>query len=139
VNFLRRNKYLYLGAIILLVYAIIEIFDCLTLILICLSIIPNFSINLDFVFPEIKQLFVFTPINLVPMVLSFTFMRIISTIGLFKNRLWGFWIAILSLTTTMIWDILIIPIGFYELLGCTIISILLIIGYFEDNKLIEGS
>jgi len=139
MNILKTNRSMYIGAIFLLVYSIIEIIDCVSLILICLGIIPNFSVILDFVFPEMKQLFVATPINLVPMVLSFTLMRIIATIGLFKNRLWGFWIALLSLVITMIWTILIIPLGFYELLGCTVISILLIIGYFGNKRLIKSS
>jgi len=64
-------------------------------------------------------------------------MRIFATIGLFKNRLWGFWIGILCLTMTMIWDILIIPIGFFELLGCVFISMVLLIGYFGDTFLIK--
>ena len=105
--------------------------------MIILGIVPNFSTSLYLAFPEMKEIFVSQPIYLIPMVLSFTLMRIFATIGLFKNRLWGFWIGILCLTMTMIWDILIIPIGFFELLGCVFISMVLLIGYFGDTFLIK--
>jgi hypothetical protein len=137
LNRLKQNKWLYLGAIALLIYSLLEIVDCLVLFLISLGVVPNFSANMYFVYPEIKQLFVSQPTYLITMVLSFTLMRIISTIGLFKNRLWGFWLGILSLTITMIWTILIIPIGFFELLGCVCISIFLIIGFFGDSLLLN--
>ena len=134
---IKKNKWLYIGAISLLIYSFIEIIDCIVLFLIILGIIPNFSTNLYLVFPEMKQIFVSQPIYLIPMVLSFTIMRIVAMIGLLKNRLWGFWIGILSLTMTMIWDMLIIPIGFFELFGCVVISIILLIGYFGDAFLIN--
>jgi hypothetical protein len=134
---IRKNKWLYIGAISLMIYAIIEIIDCITFFLIILSVVPNFSVDLYLAFPEIKQLFVSQPIYLMPMVLSFTSMRAVATVGLFKNRLWGFWVGILSLTMTMIWDIIIIPIGFFELLGCVFISIVLLIGYFGDKLIIN--
>ena len=134
---IKENKWLYIGAISLLIYAIIETTDCITLFMIISGVIPNFSTSLYLSFPEMKEIFVSQPIYLIPMVLSFTLMRIISTVGLFKNRLWGFWIGILRLTMTMIWDILIIPIGFFELLGCVFISIVLLIGYFGDTFLIK--
>jgi hypothetical protein len=134
---IRKNKWLYIGAISLLIYAIIEITDCFTFFLIILGVVPNFSVDLYLAFPEIKQLFVSQPIYLMPMVLSFTSMRVVATVGLFKNRLWGFWVGILSLTMTMIWDIIIIPIGFFELLGCVFISIVLLIGFFGDKLIIN--
>ena len=128
---------LYIGAISLLIYAIIETTDCITLFMIITGVVPNFSTSLYLAFPEMKQIFVSQLIYLIPMVLSFTLMRIVSTLGLFKNRIWGFWIGMLSLTMTMIWDMLIIPIGFFELLGCVFISIVLLIGYFGDAVLIK--
>jgi hypothetical protein len=134
---IKENRWLYIGAISLSIYAIIETIDCITLFMIILGIVPNFSTSLYLAFPEMKEIFVSQPIYLIPMVLSFTLMRIVSTSGLFKNRLWGFWIGILSLTMTMIWDILIIPIGFFELLGCVFISMALLIGYFGDASLIK--
>jgi hypothetical protein len=134
---IKENGWLYIGAISLLIYAIIETTDCIILFMIILGIVPNFSQSLYLAFPEMKEIFVSQPIYLIPMVLSFTLMRIVSALGLFKNRLWGFWIGILSLTMTMIWDILIIPIGFFELLGCVFISMSLLIGYFGDVFLIK--
>ena len=134
---IKKNKWLYIGAISLLIYAILETTDCITLFLIILDVVPNFSASLYVAFPEMKEIFVSQPVYLIPMVLSFTSMRIVATFGLFKNRLWGFWVGILSLTMTMIWDILIIPIGFFELLGCVFISMVLLIGYFGDTFLIK--
>ena len=134
---IKKNKWLYIGAISLLIYAILETTDCITLFLIILGVVPNFSASLYVAFPEMKEIFVSQPVYLIPMVLSFTSMRIVATFGLFKNRLWGFWVGILSLIMTMIWDILIIPIGFFELLGCVFISIALLIGYFGNASLIS--
>ena len=137
VTSIKKNKWLYIGAFSLLIYAIIELTDCITLFLIILGVVPNFSASLYLAIPEMKEIFVSQPIYLIPMVLSFTSMRIVAAFGLFKNRLWGFWVGILSLIMTMIWDILIIPIGFFELLGCVFISIALLIGYFGNASLIS--
>jgi uncharacterized membrane protein (DUF2068 family) len=64
-------------------------------------------------------------------------MRIISAIGLLKNRMWGFILALINCIVTMALMIFMLPAGIMDgILSCTIIVILLI-GYFGKNEIIK--
>jgi hypothetical protein len=131
---IRKNKYLYFTAICLLFYSILETGDCITITLISLKLVPNIYIN--FVFGEIGVLMQNTPYVFIPFFVAFTSMRFISAIGLFKNREWGYWIALYSTILTMILTILFLPIGSYELFMCSILLCTLIIGKYGKQSLI---
>ncbi|MFX1496939.1 MAG: hypothetical protein ACFFBH_05410 [Promethearchaeota archaeon] len=131
-----RNRYMLIVGISFLIYSIIEISDCIFLSLIILKLAPNLYISLGLIIPEIQEVLLNQPFFFLPFFLSFTFMRIVSTIGIFKNLMWGFYIGIISIILTMIMDIIFIPFGFFELFFCSIILVLLFIGYFGDKSII---
>lgn len=131
---IKENKYLYVASISMLFYSLLEISDSIAIVLIAFNIIPN--LYLGWGVPIIQQLMETQPLSLAPLFWAFTIMRIVSTIGLFKNLLWGFWIGLGSLLITMILTMLFLPIGAFELLGCAIIFILLVIGYCKDRPII---
>ncbi|MHA1491031.1 MAG: hypothetical protein ACTSRI_15455 [Promethearchaeota archaeon] len=133
---IRKNKYLFVAAISLLIYSLIECSDSIAIILIAFDIIPNIYLDFDIVIPEIRHILQTQPFYFIPLFWGFTLMRIVSTIGILKNLLWGFWIATLSLIITMILTILFLPFGFFEIFFCIIILILLIIGYCNKKPII---
>jgi len=131
---IKENKYLYVAAISMLLYSLLEISDSVAIVLIVFNIIPN--IYIEWGVPIIQQLMETQPLSLAPIFWAFTIMRTVSAIGLMKNLLWGFWIGISSLLLTMILTILFLPIGAFELFGCALIFILLVMGYFKDKPII---
>ena len=134
---IRNNKYLFSASISMLIYSILEIIDSIVIILMALNLIPNLSLVLKFYVPIIQQLLESQPLTLAPIFWAFTLMRVISTIGLFKNLLWGFWIGIISLTISMLLAIIFLPFGALELLACSIILILLIVGFYGNQLIIK--
>ena len=134
---IRQNKYLYFTAICLLIYAILELGDCIAMTLISLHWIPN--PDMGFVFEEIETLMQLKPYVFIPFFIAFTSMRFISALGLFKNREWGYWIALFSTLLTMILTVLFLPIGSYELFMCSILLCTLLIGKFGKSNLITAS
>ncbi len=135
---IKNNKFLFIASISMLIYAILEILDSIVIVLIVLNIIPNLSLIFKFNVLLIQQLLESQPLSLAPIFWAFTLMRVISTIGLFKNLLWGFWIGFVSLITTMILAIMFLPFGAFELLACSLILILLIIGFCENRPIIKS-
>ena len=131
---IKENKYLYIAAILMLLYSLLEIADSIAIILIAANIIPN--LYLGWGVPIIQQLLETQPLSLAPLFWAFTMMRVVSAIGLFKNLLWGFWIGMGSILITMILTMLFLPIGSIELLGCAILFILLVMGYCKDRPII---
>ena len=135
---IKKNKWLYVAAIMFLVYSIMECMDSVVLPLIVLNLIPNgYALTGLFSMPEIQQMLLTQAIFLLPFFWGFTSWRVITTIGLFKNRLWGFWSGIMSLIVTMILDMWFLPIGAFEIFACIIILLLLIIGYCGDKPIID--
>jgi hypothetical protein len=132
---IKENKYLYFSAICLLIYSILEIGDCIAIILISFNLIPNPYIG--FVFEEIGILMQTKPYVFIPFFIAFTSMRMIATIGLFKNREWGYWIGLYCLIITMILTVLFLPIGSYELFFCSVLLCTLIIGRYDHRTIVE--
>lgn len=135
---IRKNTPLFLAGICFIIYSIIEILDCIYLLLILLDIVPNIYQDLGLAIPEIQNLLKNHPIYFLPFFISFTLMRIVASIGIFKNRLWGFYIGLYSLMLTMILTMMFIPIGMFELFFCSIIFILLFIGYYKEKPILSS-
>lgn len=133
---IRENRYLFFAGICFMIYSIIEISDCVFLFLIIINVAPNLYLNMGIIIPEIRQILTNQPIFFLPFFLSFTLLRILSTIGILKNLIWGFYIGIISLILTMIMTLLFMPFGFFELFFCSIILVLLIIGFFGKKPII---
>lgn len=135
---IRENKLLLIAGICMSIYSLIEMSDCLYLVLISLDLVPNIYSDIGInATNDVTFYLEHQPIFLLPFFLAFTGMRISSTIGIFKNRLWGFYIGIISLVITMILTMNFIPFGFLELFFCAILLILLFIGYLGDSTIIN--
>jgi len=100
--------------------------------------IPSISLEVLINLNDITYFIKDHPIITFPLFLSFTRMRVVSTIGIFKNRAWGFYIGMISLILTILITLNFVPIGFLELLFCSIIVVLLVIGYLEENPIITS-
>ncbi len=135
---IKENKFLFVASISMLIYSILEILDSIVMVLIILNIIPNLSLVLRFSVSLIQTLLESQPLSLAPIFWAFTLMRIISTIGLFKNLLWGLWIGFISLILTIILAIAFLPFGAIELLACSVILMLLIVGFCQNRPIIKS-
>ncbi len=135
---IKNNRFLFAASISMLIYSILEILDSIVIFLIVLNLIPNIALIFQFYVPLIQQLLEAQPLSLAPIFWAFTLMRVISTIGLLKNLLWGFWISFVSLIITMILAIAFLPFGAFELLACSVILILLIIGFCDNKPIITN-
>jgi uncharacterized membrane protein (DUF2068 family) len=131
-----KSKFLLIASILMLIYSIFEIIDSISIVLM-IFVLPTLSTIFKFDVLLVQTLLESQPLSLAPIFWAFTLMRVIAVIGLFKNLLWGYWIALISLILTMILAIVFLPFGAYEILACSVILILLIVGYFEKQPLIN--
>ena len=121
----RSQKLLRVVAIILTVYALIEVTDCLTILLMHFGLIANPYPAMSF--PEFDMLLKDQPIMLFPVFLYFASLRSVSAVGLFRQRMWAFWTTILVCVTTILWAPFLMPLtGFELLLDATILFLLLL-------------
>lgn len=128
-----RPKLIRVVAIILSLYALIELMDCVTACLMALHLIANpYPVML---FSEIQTLFDNQSIWLVPLFLFFTSLRMTSAIGLWRNRLWGFWLTLFVSISTLIMAPFLLPFTAAEMLMNGILVIMLLIGYFGDTPI----
>ncbi|MFW9939309.1 MAG: hypothetical protein ACFFD5_16830, partial [Candidatus Thorarchaeota archaeon] len=118
---IKKNKWLFVASICMLFYSILELSDSVIIILMALNVIPNLYLVFEFNVPIIQQLLESQPLTLAPIFWAFTLMRVISTIGLFRNLLWGLYLGLISLILTMLLTVLFLPFGSFELLACSII------------------
>jgi uncharacterized membrane protein (DUF2068 family) len=125
-----------IAAILQLAYALIEVIDCIYAVLMALGIAAN--IYPKMLFAEVQTLFDEQPIWLVPLFLFYTSLRLTSAIGLWKNRLWGFWLAIFVSLATLIMSPFLLPFTTAEMLLNGVLMIVLLIGYFGDKKITDG-
>ncbi|MFW9971456.1 MAG: hypothetical protein ACFFDF_14775 [Candidatus Odinarchaeota archaeon] len=135
---IKNNKFLFVATILMLIYSILEMIDSIVVVLIVLNLIPNLTLIFKFSVPLIQNLLETQPLSLAPIFWAFTLMRVISTIGLFKNLLWGLWIGFVNLFITMILAIVFLPFGAIEILACSVILILLIVGFCGDKLMIKS-
>jgi hypothetical protein len=134
---IKNNKSLFVASILMLIYSVLEMADSIVILLMILNIVPNLLLIFNFEVQLIQTLLESQPLSLAPIFWAFTLMRVVSAVGLFKNRLWGFWIGIISLIITMILSIVFVPFSSFELLACSVILILLVVGYFNKKPIIE--
>jgi len=135
---IKKNYSLLISGFILLAYSIIELGDCLTIVFIGFGILPNIYLLIgSFAFSEMHSLMVNSPIVFFPIFLMFTLMRFTSSIGLLKNRKWGYYLSIISTILTIIVMFYFLPISAIEGLICAVLLILLLIGKFGKKEIIR--
>jgi uncharacterized membrane protein (DUF2068 family) len=120
-------------AIIQTVYALIEITDSITAALMSTGLVNN-------PYPamassEMQSIFDKDPIWLVPLFLFYTSMRAASAIGLWKNRMWGFWLTIAVSFATLMMAPFLFPFTSAEMLLDGIVIILVLIGYLGNRRI----
>jgi hypothetical protein len=132
-----RNRHLVRSAAVLLaIYTLIEIADCVTLLLMHFGVIGNFYPQLAFV--EFDTMLTSHPLALFPVFLFFTMMRGLSAWGLFRERVWGFWTAIIVCIVTLLWIPFLMPAAGLTALEMPLdglILFLLLKGRFGDRTL----
>ncbi|MBN2118759.1 MAG: DUF2127 domain-containing protein [Anaerolineales bacterium] len=121
------------AAILQSLYALIEVLDCFTAGLMAVGLITNPYPTM--LFKEIQTLFDSQPIWLVPLFLFYTSLRVTSAIGLWRNRMWGFWLTIFASTATLIMAPFLLPFTTVEMLLNGILIIVLLIGFFGDTPI----
>ncbi|HNT75204.1 MAG TPA: hypothetical protein PKH77_09315 [Anaerolineae bacterium] len=94
-------------AVLLAIYTLIEVTDCVTLLLMHFGVIGNFYPRLAFA--EFNTLLASQPLAMFPVFLFFTMMRGLSAWGLFRERVWGFWTAIIVCGVTILWIPFLMP------------------------------
>ncbi len=119
----RSKRLVRIVAVMLAIYAIIEMADCATVVLMHLGVIGNLYPHIAW--PEFDELFSQQPIALLPVFLYFASLRGLSAWGLFRERVWGFWAAVLVCATTLLWIPFLMPlVGFEMLIDGTILILL---------------
>jgi hypothetical protein len=94
-------------AVLLAIYTLIEVTDCITLLLMHFGVIGNFYPQLAFA--EFNILLTSQPLAMFPVFLFFTMMRGLSAWGLFRERVWGFWTTIIVCGATILWIPFLMP------------------------------
>jgi uncharacterized membrane protein (DUF2068 family) len=120
-------------AVILALYALIEITDCLVLVLMNFGLIANPYPPLSFL--EFDGLLNHQPLLLFPVFLYFASLRLISAVGLFRQREWAFWTTVLVCVTTIWWVPFLMPFTGFELLLDGAILFLLLLARFGNKPL----
>jgi hypothetical protein len=136
-NKLKENKALYTAALILLIYGIAEAGDCVFAFLITLGAVPTPGFNLTFVFPALQEIWTRQPLYMLLIFLVFTSLRIASALGMLKNRLWGWWLGMISSVLTLAVMTLFLPFGALDGIITVPVLVLLLTGYFRDKPISE--
>ncbi len=119
---------------ILAVYALIEIVDCLTVLLMQFGLVANPYPALSF--SEFDELLKHQPILIFPIFLYFASLRLASAIGLFKGRMWAFWTTILVCVSTIVWVPFLMPYTGFEMLLDGAILFLLLLARFGNQYIL---
>ncbi|MBN2550780.1 MAG: hypothetical protein JXB15_16570 [Anaerolineales bacterium] len=123
------------AAILQLIYAIIELGDCITAILMASGLATNFYPLM--VFKEMQTLFDSQPVWLIPLFLFYTSLRAASAVGLWQNRMWGFWLTIFVSIATLIMAPFLLPFTALEMLLNGVLMMVLLIGFFGDTPILK--
>lgn len=129
-GYMARPRLIRAVAIMQSLYALIEITDCIVAFLMALGLLGNFYPRM--LFQEMQTLFDNRAAWLVPLFLFYTALRVTSAIGLWRNRMWGFWLAIFVSTATLIMAPMLLPFTTVEMLLNGVLVAILLIGFFGD-------
>lgn len=136
---IRKNSYLQFAGKILFVYGIVEIFQCITNILIAAEVISNFSLDVyEMLYPsEVASPWITNPILYLPFIFMMTSIRMMSGIGVLKNKLYGFWLGMTGSILTIIAILVVYSTSAFMLPFHALIIILLLMGYLKDFTIIN--
>ena len=128
IQTIRSKRLFRIIAVMLAIYSLIELGDCISLLLMNFGLIGNPYPSM--VFREFNDLINNHPLWMLPVFLYFTLLRSVSALGLFRQRMWGFWSTVLVCTSTILWAPFLMPMTGLEMLIDAAILFLLLLGYF---------
>ena len=134
---IRKNKPLFYGALVQMIYATIEFVDSLAIPLIALNILPNFYSFIPLANVELSALLANEPFWFIPIFWFFTSFRIASGMWLLQNKVKGFWMAMFISGITLIAVFFLLPFSVIDIFGTGVVVFLLFMGYFKDQPIIS--
>ena len=134
---IRKNKPLFYGALVQMIYATIEFVDSLAIPLIALNILPNFYSIIPLANTELSALLANEPFWFIPIFWFFTSFRIASGYWILQNKAKGFWMAMFISGITLIAVFFLLPFSVIDIFGTGVVVFLLFMGYFKDEPIIE--
>jgi hypothetical protein len=132
----KKNRWLLAGGLTEFIYGFGEIFDTLYLLLLQVHLLPNFYPAWNF--SEISDLMRAQPVALFPVFAFFSAGRLVASIGVLRNRLWGFWLSIFISLVTATWAVFFLPWGGFDMLGCLFIVLALLLGRLGRKSIVPG-
>ena len=133
----RPNRYIRWAAILLILYGVIETGDCLTVIAMQWGLVGNYYPA--FVFAGLQHLMETQPIWFLPPFLFFTALHLWSGVGLWRNRVWGWWMALFVTAAVVIFTPFLLPMSGGDMLIAIALIGLLLIGRFGRQTLPGGA
>jgi len=134
---IRKNRPLFVAAVILLVYGILEAGDCIIAFLIAVRVAPAPGFSLTFAFAGMQEIWTRQPVYMLFLFLVFTSLRISSAVGILRNRLWGWWLGLLVSVLTLAAMPLFLPFGALDGIITVPLLILLLVGRYGNRPVTE--
>ncbi len=131
------DRFIRWAAIFLLFYGVIEMGDCLAVIAMQGGLLGNHYP--PFIFSGIQRLMETQPIWFLPPFLFFTLLHLWSGVGLWRNRVWGWWMALFVTGAVIIFVPFLLPMSGGDMLGAIVLVGLLLIGRFGKRTLPGGA
>ncbi|MFZ6026165.1 MAG: hypothetical protein ACOYYS_00500 [Chloroflexota bacterium] len=85
-----------------------------------------------------ENLFEHQPLLMLPVFLYFASLRLVSAMGMFRQRMWAFWTTVLVCVTTILWVPFLMPFTRFELLLDAIILFLLLLARFGNRPILPA-
>jgi hypothetical protein len=134
---IKANRWLLAGGLTELIYGLGEIGDTLYLLFLQARLLPN--VYPAGSFSEINQLMSKRPIVLFPVFAFFALGRLVASLGVLRNHLWGFWLSLFVSLVTAFWAAFFLPLGGIDLLACLFIISSLLIGRLGSGFIIPSA
>jgi hypothetical protein len=133
---IKANRWLLAAGLTELIYGLGEIVDTLYLLFLQARLLPN--IYPAWTFSEINHLMIDQPIILFPVFAFFAIGRLVASLGVLRNRLWGFWLSLIVSLVTMFWAVFFLPLGGIDLLTSLFIVSALLVGRLGSGFIIPS-
>lgn len=131
----KTNRLIFAAGILLLLYGMIEIVDCFSVLLMVFHVIEN--PYPEFTFSPVQIIVDDRPGALFAIFLFFAGLRTMAAIGLLKNRLWGFGMALFITALTAMNLFFLLPLSAFDAVLNLLATILLFMGYFERQSIVN--
>ena len=133
----RPHRFIRWAAILLIIYGVIETGDCLAVIAMQLGWMNN--LYPTFAFAGIQRMMETQPIWFLPPFLFFTLLHYGAGVGLWRNRVWGWWMALFVTGAVVVFVPILLPMSGGDMLVAIVLIGLLLIGRFGRRTLPGGA